>query len=156
MKIYSAILVFAGVVFSTTTASMIHQKPFPGSSLAQSKAQAEAQSEGILDGIKKVVEKIIPKKKKKDPQTGEECDCEDWYYDCEEEDESWLNHLSTKVRENTLIWIKENGLQIGERWIIREEENCDKDGALVFRDIKALRQGKDKRYAMFPNSKTDL
>ena len=49
--------------------------------------------------------------------------------------------------------IEENGLKIGN-WGIREEGECD--GALVFRDLKAKAQGRDRRYAMFPNKFVNL
>ena len=50
--------------------------------------------------------------------------------------------------------IYQNGIRVGD-WLIREEEgSCQ--GALVFRDLVALQQGQDRRYAMLPNKYVNL
>ena len=54
------------------------------------------------------------------------------------------------VMNMTLEHIKKDGLEIGDRWIIREEEMT-----LVFRDLVGS-ETSESRYVMEPNASVDL
>ena len=60
-----------------------------------------------------------------------------------------------KIRDNTLDYIRLNGLYIGNRWLIREE-GLNSYQTLVFRDIESAMAGEDMRYAMFGGKYVDL
>lgn len=51
--------------------------------------------------------------------------------------------------------IKNNGIRLGRRWVIREEGTGSYD-ALVARDLWTTAGGKDSRYALWPAKYTDL
>lgn len=48
--------------------------------------------------------------------------------------------------------IKNNGLHLGHRWRLAEED----DEELVFRDMVGLANGLDNRFKFFKNSKKDV
>ncbi len=59
-----------------------------------------------------------------------------------------LNALYLNFQNQVLNYIRNNGLRLGNRWIIRQESSF-----LVFRDLLS---GGDKRYAMAANRYVDL
>ena len=63
-----------------------------------------------------------------------------------------LNGIYRAYQTRILNYIRYNGLQLGNRWVIREEGTGSLE-ALVFRD---MRSAGDKRYAMFRNRYVDL
>ena len=66
-----------------------------------------------------------------------------------------MKTIEEKVQINVLDYIQWNGLLLGRRWKISEEGTNSYD-ALVFRDKLNTNAGNDRRYAMWPDRKTDL
>ncbi|CDW90555.1 UNKNOWN [Stylonychia lemnae] len=61
-----------------------------------------------------------------------------------------LNNLYLQWQARILTYIRNNGLYLGSRWVIRQENPSQ---ALVFRDLQS---GGDYRYAMFTKKYVDL